>query len=119
MPRLRVHAFLSTASYRNSTLLTLAVRGHEALAATYAAVVGAMRADVAAQHTRSVRAAVRLVHGVALAVSTYLKRSSDVVRRLVQGGEQPASAEHTARALHAITQLGLEAMGCTAGGGSC
>ena len=112
MPCLRVHAFLSTASYRNSTLLTLAVRGHEALSATYAAVVNAMRADVAAQHTLSIRAAVRTVHGVALAVSTYLRRTSEVVKRFVSASEQCPllSPEHTTRTLHIITQLGLEAL---------
>lgn len=115
MPRLRVHAFLSTASYRNSTLLTLAVRGHEALSATYAAVVNAMRADVAAQHTLAVRTAVRMVHGVALAVSTYLRRTSDVVKRFVTAAEQRLllSPEHTTRTLHTITQLGFEAMNPT------
>lgn len=112
MPRLRAHAFLSTASYRNSTLLTLAVRGHEAVASTYAAVVNAMRADVAVEHKLSVRTAVRLVHGVALAVSTYLKRTSEVVKRFVAAAEQRPllPPENTTRTLHAITQVALEAM---------
>ncbi len=79
---IRTQTFLALASHRTTMLLTLAVSGADVLVGMHTVMQAALDVHADAAQIAALQCATQLVQGIAAAVSTYLKRTSEVCGQL-------------------------------------